>query len=129
MRVLIAGGGVAALEALSGLHALAGDRVDTTLLAPVESFRYRPMSNAVPFTFHAQRTRPLAEVADDLGARFVQDALVQVDGARGRVLTRDGDLLPYDALLISVGAQPRHSHAPGLTWSRGGQGMSDLTAS
>jgi sulfide:quinone oxidoreductase len=126
MRVLIAGGGVAGLEALTGLHALAGDRVDATLLAPVEAFRYRPMSAAVPFTFHEQRTRALAEIAGDLGARFVQDGLVQVDPARGRVLTRDGDFLPYDALLIAVGAQLHRSRAPCITWSRGSQGMSDL---
>ena len=45
---------------------------------------------------------------------------------RRRVLTHDGDFLPYDALLIAVGAQLRRSHGPGITWSRDGQGMSDL---
>ncbi len=33
------------------------------------------MSTAVPFTFHEQRTRSLAEIASDLGARFVHDGL------------------------------------------------------
>jgi NADPH-dependent 2,4-dienoyl-CoA reductase/sulfur reductase-like enzyme len=33
-RVLIAGGGVAGLETLLALRALAGDRVDITILAP-----------------------------------------------------------------------------------------------
>lgn len=103
-RVLIAGGGVAALEALAGLHALAGDRVEATLLAPVQTFQYRPMSTAVPFTYLERRSRPLAEIASDLGARFVHDGLVHVDADHGRVLSGNGDFLPYDALLIAVGA-------------------------
>jgi sulfide:quinone oxidoreductase len=37
-RVLIAGGGVAALEALIALRELAGDRLDLTLLAPEPHF-------------------------------------------------------------------------------------------
>jgi sulfide:quinone oxidoreductase len=126
MRVLIAGAGVAALEALAGLRALAGDRVDATLLAPVDAFHYRPMSTAVPFTFREQRTRPLAGIASELGARFVHDGLVRVDAGRGRVLTRDGDFLHYDALLIAVGARLRRGSAPGATWSRSGQGVMDL---
>ena len=55
MRVLIAGGGIAALEALAGLHALAGERVEATLVAPVDSFSFRPLSTAVPFTFLGER--------------------------------------------------------------------------
>ena len=41
-RVLIAGGGVAGLEALLALRHLAGDRVALTLLAPERQFTYRP---------------------------------------------------------------------------------------
>ena len=42
MRVLIAGGGVAALETMIALRALAEDRVEITLLAPDRDFFYRP---------------------------------------------------------------------------------------
>ena len=118
MRVLVAGGGIAALEALAGLHALARERVEPTLLAPEASFSYRPLSTAVPFTFHEERRRSLAELAGGLGARFVRDALAVVDDARGRVLTHDGDFLPYDVLVVAVGARPSRQTGPGLTWSR-----------
>ena len=37
-RVVIAGGGVAGLEALLALRDMAGDRVDLTLLAPEAEF-------------------------------------------------------------------------------------------
>lgn len=43
-RVLIAGGGAAGLEALHGLRALAGERVDLTLIAPENEFVYRPLA-------------------------------------------------------------------------------------
>src|SRR4051794_41558931 len=44
LRVLIAGGGVAALEAVLALRALAGERVRLELLAPGEDFVQRPSS-------------------------------------------------------------------------------------
>src|SRR3954454_20013430 len=43
-RVLIAGGGVAGLEAALALRDLAGDRVAVTLLAPGPDFVYRPFA-------------------------------------------------------------------------------------
>ncbi|MFL6042896.1 MAG: hypothetical protein ACJ740_16015, partial [Gaiellales bacterium] len=72
MRVLVAGGGIAALEALCGLRDLARDRVELTLLAPDREFAYRPLSTAVPFTVRDKRTRALEELADGLGATFVR---------------------------------------------------------
>ena len=50
LRVLIAGGGVAALESVLALHALAGDRVSIELLAPGTDFVQRPSSVRSPFT-------------------------------------------------------------------------------
>ena len=49
IEVLIAGGGVAGVEALLGLHEVAGTRVRLTLLAPDPDFVYRPMAVAEPF--------------------------------------------------------------------------------
>ena len=48
-RVLIAGAGVAALEALVGLRARLGPHVHLDLVAPGESFLYRPVSVAEAF--------------------------------------------------------------------------------
>jgi sulfide:quinone oxidoreductase len=48
-RVLIAGGGVAALEALIALREVAGEPVRVTLLAPEPDFVYRPLAVAEPF--------------------------------------------------------------------------------
>jgi sulfide:quinone oxidoreductase len=118
MQVVVAGGGIAALEAIAGMRALAGDRVAATLLAPERSFSYRPLSTAVPFAFGKARTRSLRELVGGLGADFMRDGLAQVDMARRRVLTHAGDFLTYDALVVAVGA--RHDYpAGGQAWGRG----------
>jgi sulfide:quinone oxidoreductase len=126
MRVLVAGGGIAALEVLAGLRKLAGDRVQATLLCPEGSFSYRPLSTAVPFRFRKERTRGLQELVGGLGATFVRDGLAQVDEARGRVLTNNGDFLPYDVLVLAVGARLAVPEGA-LTWRRGREGTAELT--
>ena len=61
LRVLIAGGGVAGLEALLALRDLAGDRVELTLLSPETEFVYRPMAVAEPFGRGRADRHPLAD--------------------------------------------------------------------
>ena len=126
MRVVIAGGGIAALEVLAGLRALAGDRVTPTLVAPVASFSFSPLSTAVPYTFRGERTRSLAAIANELGARFVQDGVVHVDEGRRRILTHDGDFLTYDALVVAIGARTRLGGGPTRTWGRGPKATSQF---
>lgn len=104
-RVLIAGGGVAALEALLALRALAGERVAPLLFAPDPVFRYRPLSVTEPFDDTAPRQLELAEIADELGAEFVRDSLAGVDPSAALVRTGEGRELAYDSLLVAVGAQ------------------------
>ena len=81
LRVVVAGGGVAGIEALLTLHALAGDRVDLTLADAQPDFVYRPMKVAEPFARGLARRYPIADMARDAGARLVADA---VDRGRPR---------------------------------------------
>jgi sulfide:quinone oxidoreductase len=114
-RVLIAGGGVAGLETLLALRALAGDRVDITLVAPELRFVNRSM--AVDQPFRAQRVRGvrLADVTAEHGARWHRGALDRVERERRVVVTQDGHELAYDVLVLAVGARPeREWHAEGL---------------
>ncbi len=60
--VVIAGGGVAALEGLLRLHRLAGDRVAITLLAPDDHFLYRALSVNEPFSLGSPKHHSLAEI-------------------------------------------------------------------
>ena len=100
-RVVIAGGGVAALETLLALSDLAHDRVAVTLVAPEERFSYRPMSVAEPFAKGHVRHYELSAIADEFGARLVRDAVAAVDAKAQTVRTRGGDVLPYDHLVLA----------------------------
>jgi sulfide:quinone oxidoreductase len=103
--VLIAGGGVAALETVMALRALAGDRVKITLLAPEREFRYRPMAVAEPFTIAHARHVDLAAIAADFGAALVRGSLAAVEPGDQRVVTRAGERIGYEALVIACGTQ------------------------
>ena len=104
LQVLVAGGGVAGLEAAFALREFAGDRVAISILAPTDEFVYRPMSVAEPFSSGCAQHYPLAKLAAAAGATLVRDALVQVDATNQQVRTADGAELSYDALVICLGA-------------------------
>src|SRR5579884_3916530 len=78
MNVLIAGGGVAGLEAAFALRELAGDRVAVTILSPAEEFSYRPLTIGEPFTAGHARHYPLATLARAAGAELVAGTLCEV---------------------------------------------------
>jgi sulfide:quinone oxidoreductase len=113
--VLIAGGGVAALEAALALSDLAGDRITTTLLAPEREFVYRPLRVLEPFGYQAARRYPLDEIAADIGVELVRDAFTWLDGPNRLVRTESGRALGYDALLLAIGARLRPRYRNALT--------------
>ena len=106
MRVVIAGGGVAALEAALALRALAEDRVSVELLAPEPQFWYRPLAVAEPFNLGEVRRFELSELAGAAGATFSQGALTGVDAGSKLAQTSAGSVVPYDVLLVACGAVP-----------------------
>jgi sulfide:quinone oxidoreductase len=105
VRVLIAGGGVGALEAALALRHLAEDRVEVTLLCPETEFRYRPASVAVPFGAGQVYRYPLADVAAAAGARLRRGAVAAVVPEEHRLVTDADDVLTYDVLVIAAGAR------------------------
>jgi sulfide:quinone oxidoreductase len=113
LRVVVAGGGVAALETVLALHELAGERVALTVLAPNEEFVYRPMTVREPFAYEGARRYPLQRVARDTGATLVTDELSFVDRESRTVHTQRGEEIAYDALVLALGAhaRPRYQHA------------------
>ena len=117
LRVLIAGGGVAGLEALLALRDLAGERVELTLLSPGEEFVYRPMAVAEPFGRGRADRHPLADIAADVRAELIRGALVEVDPASRTAVASTGQRLPYDALLVAVGAGSEAAFRQVLTWT------------
>jgi sulfide:quinone oxidoreductase len=108
--VLIAGGGVAGLEAAFALRELAGGRVSVTILAPSDEFVYRPMAIGEPFTSGHARHFSLAKLAEAAHAQLVRGALAEVDPAGRTARTDRGAVLEYDAMLVCPGATMHHPH-------------------
>jgi sulfide:quinone oxidoreductase len=116
LRVVVAGAGVAGLETLMALRALAGDRLELTLIAPQDEFVYRPLAVAEPFAVGRARRITLQVAARDADATYVAGTVEAVDADEKVVSPSDGDPLQYDALVLAVGAhaQPVVGHA--MTW-------------
>ena len=103
-RVLIAGGGVAALEAALALRHDAADRLSVELLAPEPHFWYRPVSVAVPFELGTVMHFELNDLARQIGASFTLGALTGIDESRHVAYTSRNTQIPYDMLLVACGA-------------------------
>ena len=115
-HVLIAGGGVAALETLMALRDLAGERVSITLVAPDASLTYRPMTVAQPFNAGHARDYDLAGIAREFQAALVRDTVVVVLGEGQSVRCASGRVLSYDHLVIATGAKAEPAFPSAITF-------------
>jgi sulfide:quinone oxidoreductase len=116
LRVLIVGGGVAGLETMLALRALAEERVDLELLAPEPHFWYRPLAVAEPFAAGRAHNFELAGAASACRARFTLGALAAVEPERHTARTTNGLELLYDVLVLALGARPEPALEEGLTF-------------
>src|SRR6266516_4734963 len=106
LRVLIAGGGIAALEAALALRALAEERVELELLAPEPQFWYRPLAVVEPFGLGRVHGLELVELAAKVGAQVTLGALAAVEPDRHIARTAAGGEIEYDVLVVASGARP-----------------------
>ncbi|HXF99099.1 MAG TPA: FAD-dependent oxidoreductase [Gaiellaceae bacterium] len=121
LRVLVAGAGVAGLEALLALRSLAEERVSLELLAPAAELAYRPLAVAEPFGAGRARRFDVAGLAELVGARFRGGSLTAVDPGRRIVRTSHGEALAvYDVLLLAIGARPEPALPGAVTFAGAG---------
>jgi NADH dehydrogenase FAD-containing subunit len=120
-RVLVAGGGPSALELVLALNELARGGLDVLLLAPGRHFTERTI---VDGESHSRRLA-LATLARVAGVTHVRDALDRVDCAAHVVHTQDGLELPYDVLVLAVGARLVGA-VPGALTYRGARDLDRL---
>jgi sulfide:quinone oxidoreductase len=113
LRVVIVGGGVAAVETMLALHELAPQQTDVRVIAPNEELVYRPMTVREPFAYGPASHYPLAQIVHDAGAQLLSDSLAWVDPAGQIVHTEAGEEISYDALVLALGAKaiPLYRHA------------------
>jgi sulfide:quinone oxidoreductase len=110
--VVIAGGGVAAVETALALRHLAAGRACVTLVAPESTFTSRAMDVATVFARGHRRRIALAEIVDEL----VRDSVAAVDADAHSVRCASGEVLDYDHLVLAVGARARPAWSHGLTF-------------
>jgi sulfide:quinone oxidoreductase len=105
-HVVIVGGGVGALEGLLALQALAGERVHVSVLTAARHLTYRALSVAEPFGSEPAQRYDWERITRDRGVRWIPDVLEAVRPDARELDTRDGPPVPYDAVLLAVGARP-----------------------
>jgi sulfide:quinone oxidoreductase len=116
-RVVVAGGGVAGIEAVLGLAALGDGRLDVALVTPGTHFVLRPHAVAEPFGGHPAPSIPYADIARERHARYIRDRLVRVRPEDRLVELEERARLPYDALVVAVGARARALHPDIITFT------------
>jgi len=104
-RVLIAGAGVAGLEAALALRDLAGERVDVALHDPGSEFAYRPFGIGEPYGTTRAFRYDLRRLSELCGASLHASAIAAVEPERRVAITRDGERVPYDHLIVATGAR------------------------
>jgi sulfide:quinone oxidoreductase len=105
LHVVIAGGGVAAVESLLALRELAGERVEITLVSPDREFLYRPVTVAEAFDRDEAHTYALEDIVSyEGGGELIWDRLDSVVAAERVAVTSSGARIPYDALIVATGA-------------------------
>jgi sulfide:quinone oxidoreductase len=121
-RVLVAGAGVAGLETVLALRALAPGLADAEVLAPEREFVYRPMAVAEPFRMGEVRRFPLDRLVTAAGATLRPGAMSEVDWEQKTVRLAEGDVLEYGTLVLALGAQQLEAVPGALTFRGPGDG-------
>lgn len=81
-----------------------GDSASVEVVAPNDDLIYRPMAVRSPSPRARRRPIRWRGIADDCRAEWRKDSLGWVDPDAQTVHTGAGESVPYDALLIAVGA-------------------------
>jgi sulfide:quinone oxidoreductase len=105
-HVVIAGGGVGALEALLALQSHTGTRLRISVLCATRSLTYRALSVAEPFGADPGRRFEWEQITRDRGVRWIRDVVTGVRPEARELDARDGPPVRYDALLLALGARP-----------------------
>ncbi len=118
--VCVVGASTAGLEGLLAARERLGATAELRLIAPDQEFRYRPTSRDSLFRPARERSLAIATLVAETGATWSRDRADVIDEAERTVLTRDGDTIAFDYLLLAPGAHRRRALAQGFVWERGG---------
>src|SRR3989442_14310584 len=103
VRIVIAGAGIAGMEALLALRDLMGERADIAVIDPDPVFRYRPWMVIEPFGGFSAPGWRRDELVPRLGGAFLCDSVTHVDAAARTVTLHARGPLRYDVLVLCPG--------------------------
>ena len=104
-HIVIAGGGVAAVEAVAALRALVGAGPRITLLAPDTGLSTRAASVGAPFGFGVPGTLPFDVIRRHAPFDSHAGTLARIEPEARVAVTAEGARIGYDKLLVAVGAR------------------------
>ena len=126
-RVVIAGAGMAGLEAGLALRAFAGERAEVEMIDPGTRFRMAATAPGRAFGIGTGVDAPLHGLIGRAGAGLRHGRLVEIDPRSHVATLAGGEPVPYDMLLVAVGARPQ-AHLPGALTFTGHREVAELRA-
>lgn len=104
-RVVIVGGGVAALEAMLAIRELGGKYAAVDMFAPRKDFVLKPLGVSEAFGKGEAATFDLELLAENAGATFHLRSVRSVDRNYRRIFLQDHSEVPYDYLVVATGTK------------------------
>jgi sulfide:quinone oxidoreductase len=117
-RIVVVGGGVAAVEAILALRALVGRQAEIVQIAPEPEFSPPAPSVATPFGFGMPTPVRLDRLAADYGVQLHRTRLERVEAGDRLAVPKGLEPIAYDHLVVAVGA-PRRAAVQGAVTFRG----------
>ncbi len=107
-RVVVCGAGFAGVRVAKALEG----KADVTLVAPADRFVYLPLIHEMLSEQQLPRdvTKPLRDIVPQ--ATHIHEAAVAVEG--NDLVTSGGHRIPFDQLVVAVGAEPNDFGIPGV---------------
>ena len=105
VRVLIAGGGVASIEAALALRDICGDRARVEAFSPQADFVYRPYAVGEPYGAAQIKHYELDDLLAVCGADFHLAGVGAVEPEKMSLVTHEGERYRYDHLILAQGAR------------------------
>jgi sulfide:quinone oxidoreductase len=116
LHVVVAGAGVAGIEAALALRDLAGDRVLIDVLAPQDELYYAPLVVREPFGTIRDKRIALEPLFAHFGIRYRRGFLASVDATARTIKVSGGEDVPFDALVLACGATHAEAVVGALTF-------------
>lgn len=121
-RVVVVGAGAAGLSVAARLARAGG--FDTVLLDPAEYHYYQPLWTMVGGgIFPKENSRRRMQDLIPSGVRWIRGAAAEFKPDDNALVTREGETLGYDALVVAPGIQINWSQIPGLKENLGRHGI------